>query len=194
MERKRRNLGLRVSEDEHRRLREVAEARRTSVQQLFGQMLADLTSNSTDETPLSDGTLPADHWPALFLKALPGVAVIKHAGDLSIAWVNEGYTLMTGEPLEALIGKRVGQIWATRESAELIEQNDNDALTRGCATVAIEYVKDRRWGTDLRRLRIRFPIRGRDGKPRYLGAIGFDYDKVITGPQRDVEDTAPVAN
>ena len=109
---------------------------------------------------------------------MPAAAVIKHR-DLTVAWVNEGYMAMTIESPEELIGKRVEQIWAARDSAVLIEQHDQEVLDQRRATVQIEEVKDK-WGKALERLRIRFPIYNEKGEIQYLGAIGFDYHQIVS--------------
>ena len=202
MAEKRRNLGLRATDEMSRQLQSIAESRRTSVQGLFEQVMEGVTSEARARRvemtpPPSNRAQSDDTWRMLFLKSLPAAAVIKRASDLAVVWVNEGYTAMTTESPGALIGKRVGQIWAARESATLIEEHDREALSRGCATVEIENVRDR-WGKSLRRLRIRFPIHGEDGDIEYLGAIGFDYDHIVsrlpsrpgTGDSQDEDELA----
>jgi PAS domain-containing protein len=182
--RARRNVGLRATEERLDQLRTIAAKRGISVQALFDE-IGDLLIQECARTP--DGSIQGRislvqgddaGWRRLFLKALPGVAAIKRADDLTLVWVNEGYESLTGESREALVGRTVGEIWATRESADEIQNHDREARDKDRATVEIETVNGK-WGKQIR-LRIRFPIHDQTGKVVYLGAIGFDYEQILS--------------
>lgn len=179
---KRRNLGIRATRERQANLQRVARARGTSVQAMFDEFVDQLCSEGREadgpHTNHSD-VLPDSKWRNLFLKALPAVAAIKRAADLKLVWVNEEYVAMTGEASQSLVGRSVGEIWAARESADLIERHDREALNQERATVEIEEVRDR-WGRPLRRLRIRFPIHDGSGEVKYLGAVGFECEQILS--------------
>lgn len=184
MKAKRKNLGLRASPEKQSRLRQLALARGISLQAVFDEAMDKLLSEAqhvANEPPGAGqiGIRPDSEWRTLFLRALPAAAAIKSVENLTLVWVNEGYAAMAGEAASSLVGKRVGQIWAARDSAALIEAHDREVLKKNHATVQIEKVKDR-WGKSMRRLRIRFPVYGNLGEIQYLGAIGFNYDEILS--------------
>jgi hypothetical protein len=173
-----RNLGLRASPETQQRLKDLAGAWNTSVQSLFDELFATLLSKDAPSSAVIGSSSPMGSaaWAVLFLRSLPGAAVIK-SKDLKVLWVNDGYAHMSHDSRENLIGKKVDQIWATQESATLIQQNDDEVIRTKQATVQVEEVRDL-WGQKLKRLRIRFPIFSPSGEVEYLGAIGFDYSTI----------------
>jgi PAS domain-containing protein len=175
---KRSNLGLRATPEVKERLRMISQARGTTVQGLFDELIPQLVSEpARDGEPGPPAAAPGgSKWSQLFLKNLPAAAVIKNL-DLKFVWVNEGYMAMTHKSAGDLLGKGVGDNWATRDSAQLIETNDRVVLDQKRATVQIETVKDH-WGKTQERFRIRFPIYDDKGEVEYLGAIGFDYQQI----------------
>jgi hypothetical protein len=173
----RKNLGLRATPDRLTQLRQLAERNKTSLQGIFDKWFDALLDGQSGTPDAQETGSTMGLWSELFLRALPGAVVIKRAEDLSIVWVNDGYAAWVGESREALHGRRVGQIWATRESAQTIEERDRQALADECATVEVDDVKDR-FGQRIKRLRVRFPIHDKSGNKEYLGAIGFDCEKI----------------
>jgi len=159
----RRNLGLRATSDELERLKKIAKDRGMSLQGIFNLFKADLLSGGSSIE-------------SRFLKAIPASAVIKNR-DLKIVWVNDGYAAVAGSK-ESLIGKSIGEIFATALSAEKIEAADRKIFKEKHATISVETVLNK-WGKNLQRLRFRFPIPGPGGQVEYLGAIGFDIDEVV---------------
>ena len=103
--------------------------------------------------------------------------MIKNPSDLSIEWVNRRYEELTGMCLKDIRGKKVGELWADPESAALIEKHDRDALNKDF-TILVEEVSVRDRGKQ-HRLRIRFPIKGPDGRVRYLGAVGLGIERLL---------------
>jgi hypothetical protein len=162
---RRKNLGLRATPEEQKSLQEIARERGTSIQQLFNEFMRSLLTGQANLD-------------TRFLQALPASAVVKKP-DLTIYRVNEGYSKVAG-PRESLIGRTIGEIWATEKSAEAIEAEDRTIFKEKHATVRVESVRDL-WGRELRRLRFRFPIPGLSGSDvEYLGAIGFEIDEVVS--------------
>jgi hypothetical protein len=107
---------------------------------------------------------------------MPASAVIKTKNH-KIVWVNEGYVAIAGARKD-LIGKSIGELWASAPSAVKIEKVDETIFKLKHAIVSVETVNDL-WGKKLERLRFRFPIRGPSGEVEYMGAIGFDIDQVV---------------
>ena len=81
-------------------------------------------------------------------------------------WVNRRYEEVTGMGLQDIQGKGVGELWAESESEAPIEKHDRDTLNRDF-TILVEEVCVRDRGKQ-HLLRIRFPIKGLDGRVQYL--------------------------